>query len=98
MQQLKTITLRIHSNRDARTVAWGRLEGILTRVVSAWRQFIASGVGEFEGFAIRALERVREGVEGERASKGHGGDDVGGGDERMCGRVGVITSSEVTVV
>jgi hypothetical protein len=43
------------------------------------------------------LECLCEGAEGEWAPKGHGGDNIGGGNESMGSRICIITSSEVAV-
>ena len=39
-----------------------------------------------------------QGVEVQGSSDGHGNNEIGRGDERVSGRVGIVTAGEVTVV
>ena len=57
-----------------------------------------SGLLEHELVAVLVLEGVGERVEVQGAGKRHGDNEIGGGDEGVGGGVGVVTSSEVTVV
>ena len=57
-----------------------------------------SGLLEHELVAVLVLKGVGEGVEVQGAGKRHGDNEIGGGDEGVGGGVGVVTSSEVTVV
>jgi hypothetical protein len=65
LQQLEAITLGIYGNFDACMINQERLEGILTRVISMRRQFLATRVREFERLAVGTLECLCEGAEGE---------------------------------
>lgn len=98
LEELQPVALGVDGNVDGSPVRRGRLEGILTRVVATRGKLVTSGVGELEGLAIGSSKGVGEGVEGEVASEGHGGDNIGGGDKGMRGGVSVVTSGEVTVV
>lgn len=98
LQELETVTLGVNGNLDARTVLRRRLEGVLAGVVTLGRELITGGVGEFKCLAVRSSQSVRERVEAEVTSKGHGSDDVGRSDEGVRSRIRIITASEVTVV
>ncbi len=98
LEELKTIALGADDDVDAGPVLGRRLEGILTGVVSLRREFVPGGLGELEWLPSGILEGVGQGVEGQVTSKGHGGDDIGGGDEGVRGGVSVISASEVSVV
>lgn len=74
------------------------MEGIFTGVITARGELVASGGGKLEFLAVGTLEGVSEGIETEVASEGHGGHDIGGGDEGMSSGVSIVTASEVTVV
>jgi hypothetical protein len=74
------------------------LESILSGIISPRRKFIARRIREFERLPIRANEGVRERVEGECSGEGEGGDEIGRGNERVRGGVGVIAACEVSVV
>lgn len=56
------------------------------------------GIRELERLAIRALEGVGQRVESEISCEGEGSNEFGGSDEGVCGWVGIISASEVTVV
>lgn len=55
-------------------------------------------IRELERLAIRSRQRIRQGVEGQVAGEGHGGDNVGRRDEGVCRGVRIVTASEVAVV
>ena len=95
---METVALGINSDVDSSTVSRGRLESILSRIVTTGRQLIAGRVRESEGLAVRANERVSERVEGETTGKGHSSHDIGRCDEGVGSWISVVTSSEVTVV
>ena len=95
---LETVALRVNCYLYACTVFWGRLECVLTGVVTTRREFVTSWGREFEWLAISTLERVRERVEGEITSKSHSSDEIRRSDESVGGGVSIVTASEVTVV
>lgn len=98
LEQLETVGSGADNDVDGSTVLrWG-LEGVLAGVVATRRKLVARGIVELEGLAISASERVGQGVEGQVASESHGGDDIGRSDESVSGGVGVVATSEVTVV
>ena len=97
-EELETFALGVNSNLDGGTVSGRSLESVLSGVVAARGEFVASGVVKLEGLAISAGEGVRERVESEVASESHGGDDFRGSDESVGSRVSIVTASEVTVV
>lgn len=98
LEKLKTVTRGADSDNNSTTVFRRRLEGVLTRVVSTGRKFIARGVRELEGFAISADKSVGDGVEGEVTSKGHCSHDIGRGNESVRSGVSIVATSEVAVV
>lgn len=98
LEKLETLRLRVNCNLDGGTVLGRGLERVLTGVVSTRRELKARRVGELEGLAVGTGEGVRERVEPEITSKCHSGDDVGGSDESVGGRVGIIAAGEVAVV
>jgi hypothetical protein len=98
LEELKTVRLGVDGDVDGSTVLGRSLVGVLTSVVAARRELLAGGVGELELLAVGALERVRNGVEGEGSTEDHGGNEVRGSDEGVGSRVGVVATGEVTVV
>jgi hypothetical protein len=98
LQDLQTFAVGINRNLNAHTVLRRRLEGILSRVITTGRKLESGRIREFERLAIRTIKSIGKGVEGETAAERHSGDDVGGCDKGMRGGVGIIASSEVTVV
>ena len=72
--------------------------GVVTGVVAARRELLTGGSQELELLAVSTLETVGHGVEGKATGEGHGGHEVGRGNESVSSRVGVVTTSEVTVV
>lgn len=97
-KDLKTLTLGGDGDVQSVAVRGRGLVGVTTRVVALGGEALTSGGLELELLAILVLQSVREGVELEGTSNGHGNDKVGRGDESVGGRVGVVTASEVTVV
>jgi hypothetical protein len=98
LQDLQTFAVGINRDLNVHAILRRRLEGILSRVISTGRKLVSRRVREFEGLAIGTNESVSKGVEGKGSTERHSGDDVGGGDKGMGGRVGIIASSEVTVI
>jgi len=76
MKQLQTVACRADSDGDGSTVRRRRLEGVLSRVVALRGKLEARRLGKFEFLAVRALEAVGEGVEGEITSEDHGGNKL----------------------
>ncbi len=72
--------------------------GILARVVSTRGKFITRRIGEPEGLAVRANERVIERVEREISGECHGSNNIRGGNKGVSSRVGIITTGEVAVI
>lgn len=95
---LKALRLGVDEDIDAVLVSWWWLVGVNTLVIPETRQIFSSWVGEFEGLAVCANQTVCHRVEAKRAGESHGSDDVWRGNERMGGRVGVVSAGEVTVV
>ena len=98
LEQLETFRLGVDRDLNGGTVLRRGLEGVLARVVATRREFVSGGVGELERLAVSALKGVGQGVEGQVSSKGHSSDDIRGSDECVGSGVGIITTSEVTVV
>ena len=98
LEELETVGLGIDGDVDGSTVSRGGLEGVLSGVIATRGELETGGILELEGLAISAGESVGNGVEGQVASKGHGGDKVRGSDESVGGGVSIVTTGEVTVV
>jgi hypothetical protein len=98
LQELETVRLGVDGDLDGRPVLGRSLVSVLTGIVTLGGELETGGVGELELLAVGTLERVGQGVEGQRTGKRHGGDKVGRGDKGVGGRVGVVTTSEVSVV
>lgn len=98
LEELETVARGVNQDLNGETVLGGRLEGILSWVVPTRRELMAGRRRKLERSARGGGERVREGVEGERAGKGEGGDDIGGSDKGVGGGVGVVASGKVAVV
>lgn len=97
-EDLETIGGGGDSNGDGGTIGGRSLVGVTASIVAASGQAVTGGSLELELLAILALKGVGDGVEVESTSNGHGDDQVGRGNERVSGGVGVVTASEVTVV
>ena len=97
-KKLQTVTLRINGNGNLSSISRRGLESVLTGIVALWRQLVARGVAELEGFAVGANEGVRKRVESEVTSKGNSGYDVWRRNKSMCGGIGIVTTSEVAIV
>lgn len=98
LEDLKTIGRGRHGNLDRRPVLGRSLVCVGASVEAVGGKTLAGRGLELELVAVLVLEGVGERVEAEGASNRHGGDQVGGGDEGVGGRVGVVTTGEVTVV
>lgn len=98
LKKLKTVGGRVDDDLDGRSVSRRGSVGVLSGVVTVRRELLSIGVGELEVLSVSSLERVGEGVEGERSSEDHGGDEIGGSDESVGVDVGVVPSGEVSVV
>lgn len=98
LEELQTVGSGRDSDVDGCTVLGRVLVGILTWVVAVGREAITGWLLELELLAIGIGELINERVEVEGSGNGHGNDKVGRGDERVGGRVSIVTASEVTVV
>jgi hypothetical protein len=76
LEELKAVTLRANSNIDGDPVHRRCLVCILTGVVATRREFLASGVGELEGFAVRASKSISQRVEAKIARESKSCDNV----------------------
>ena len=76
-EELKTVRGRRDLDGNGGTIEGRRLECVLTRVVTARREFEAGRRGEFKGGAGGSWEGVCEWVEGKRTGEGECSDDVG---------------------
>ena len=98
LEELETLRLGVDGHLNSETVLGRGLEGVFAWVVTARGKFVTVGGGELEGLAVSTDERVGDGVEAEVSSKGHRGDNIGGSDERVGGRIGVVTAGEITII
>jgi hypothetical protein len=97
-KDLETVTAGRNSDVDERTVLGRGLVGVTAGVVATSRETLTSGRLELELLAILVLQVISERVELEGTGDSQGNNKVGRGDERVGGRVGIVTASEVTVV
>lgn len=98
LQELKSVRRRVDSDGDGGAVSGRSLEGVLSGVVALGGELIARGVREPELLAVGTLERISHRVEGEVTSKDHGSDKVRGRNKGMGSGVGIVSTSEVSVV
>lgn len=98
LEELEPVGGRVDDNLDGRSVSRRGGVGVLSRVVTVRRELLSIGVGELEVLSVSSLERIGEGVEGERSSEDHGGDEIRGSDESVGVDVGIVPSGEVSVV
>lgn len=83
---------------DGGAVSGGSLVGVVSGVVAPSGESVASGRSEQELVAVLVLQLIGERVEGKGASNAEGDDQIGGSDERVGGRVSVISAGKVSVV
>jgi len=98
LEDLETVRTRRNLDLDGRPVGRRSLVDVLTWVVTICWETGTNGLFELEVLTVGVLEAVGERVEVQSASQGHGDDHVRRSDESVCGRVGVVTTSEVAVV
>lgn len=98
LQELESVRSGADGDGDGGTVSRRSLESVLSGVVALGRELIARGVGELELLAVGTLESVGHGVEGEITSKDHGSDKVRRGNKGVGSGVGIVSTSEVSVV
>jgi hypothetical protein len=98
LEELQTVGGGRNGNRDARAVRGWVLVGVLSWVVAVGGQTQTSWLLELELLAIAARKLVCEWVEIQCPSNGHCDNEIRRGDEGVGGWVGIVTSSEVTVV
>lgn len=97
-QDLETVRLGRDDDADRGAILRRSLVGLLAGVVAVGGKTGTGRSLEHEVLAILVLQGIGERVEVEGASKGESDDEIGGGNESVGGRVGVVTTSEVTVV
>ena len=98
LKELETVGGGRNSDLDRGTVSGRGLESILSRVVSADGELIATGRRELERLARGSGNRIGQRVEGQRSAESESGDDIGRSDKAVSSGVRVVTASEVTVV
>ena len=98
LKQLESVALGVNSDANTSSVFRGRLESILSGVISARGKFMTTWISELKCLAISSSQGIGKRVEGKVSSENHGGHDIGGSNESMGGGVSIIASSEVTVV
>lgn len=97
-QELKTIRFRADDDIHSRSILGRSSVRVFTGIKALGRQSLTCRYIEFEFLAIRALEGIGHGIKVECSSKDHGGNEIGGSDKGMGSRVGIVTSSKVSVV
>lgn len=99
LEELETVAGWRDGNADVAALSWWRLVGVLSRVeASACGKSVTGRRCEEELLAILTNKLVGEGVEVKASGDGHSDDEIGGSDEGVGSGVGIVTSSEVTVV
>jgi len=98
LEDLETVGGWRDGNVDLGAVLWRSLVGVHTRVVSVGWKTITGWRLELELLAVLVLEGVGERVEVEGTSQGHGDNEIWRGDESVGSVVGIVATSEVTVV
>lgn len=98
LQELKSVRSRADGNRDGGAVSRRSLERVLSGVVALGRELKARGVREPKLLAVGTLERVGHRVKGEVTSKDHGSDKIRRSNKGMGSRVGIVSTSKVSVV
>ncbi len=99
LKKLETVGGWGDSDVNGGTLSWWSLVSVHSWVESAgsWER-IPGWCLEHELVSVLVLELIGQWVEVEGTSDGHGDNQVWGGDEGVGGWVGIVTSSEVTVV
>ena len=99
LEELETVAGWRDGNADAATLSRWCLVGVLSWVEASagWKPVSGRRLEE-ELLAIRTDKLVGERVEVKASGDGHGDDEIGGSDEGVGSGVGIVTSSEVTVV
>jgi hypothetical protein len=98
LEDLQTVRSRRNSDRNSGTVLGRSLEGVLSWVVAVSGQTGTNRLLQHELVAVLVLERIRQGVEVQGTSNCQRNNEIRRGDERVSGRVSVVTASEITVV
>lgn len=98
LEDLETVGGWGDGNVDLRAVLWRSLVGVHTWVVSIGWKTVTGWSLELELLAVLVLEGVGERVEVESTSQGHGDNEIWRGDESVGSVVGIVATSEVTVV
>lgn len=97
-EELKTVGGRGDSDGDRCAVLRGSLVSVLAGVVAVGRKSETSRLLELELLTVGVQKMVLQRIEVKTSCDGHGHDKVGGGNEGVSSGVGIVTSSEVTVV
>jgi hypothetical protein len=74
------------------------LERILSGIISPRREFKSTRITEPKLLSVLSLERILERVKRQISRECKSGDDIRGSDKGVSGRVGIVTSGEITVV
>ena len=99
LKELEAVAGGRDGNADRGTLSRWCLVGVLSWVeASALWETVAGGRCEEELLTILADKLVSKRVEVKASGDGHGDDEIGRSDEGMGSGVGIVTSSEVTVV
>jgi hypothetical protein len=91
-QKLKSVRLGVNGDLNGSSVLGRSLESVLSRVIASSGELVTGGVGELELLTIGTFQGVGERVEGQGTGKGHGGNEIGGSDEGVCGGVSVVSA------
>lgn len=105
------MSVSVNESRGVVYVLVGILTGIVAVGGEAFAggflelELLAIGVGDWLGQYMSHIDWGRENITGvskrvevQRSGNGHCDDEIGRGDERVGGGVGVVATSEVTVV
>lgn len=97
-EDLETVRGRGDLDLDRGSILGRSLVGVTSGIVATLRKTSTGGRLELELRTIGSLKLVGHRVEAEVTSNGHSGDNIRRSDEGVGGRVGIVTSGEVTVV
>jgi len=98
LEDLQTVRAWGDLDFNGRSVLRWSLVGVLAWVVSVPWKSVTGRRFELEIIPIFVLQRVGQRVEIEGTGNTECDDKIGRGNERVGGRIGVVTSSEVAVV
>ncbi|EEQ36878.1 aconitate hydratase, mitochondrial precursor [Clavispora lusitaniae ATCC 42720] len=96
-QTLQSVGGWRNDNFDTSSVGWRSLVGVLTLVVTSWRQTNSVWLSQLEFFALSILQGVSDWVEAQVTRDSVGGNHLWRGNESVGSRVTIVSGGEVSV-